>query len=245
MKILIVTFPKEILEKIPEDERVLFILLGKLADELSIIQKLMRMSNVPHEDMNIRTAQNSQSFFLLTILSGKLYEGWGVLQREFFGKTMLSKIYDPLLKKEGRVGLDNIKKYFGNGKNLIEVTRNEFAFHFDSKKIREHFDVIPKDEPLKLYMAEERVNCFHQLSHIITSYALLKSIDSDEWKAIDKLMRETLEVANWFLDFIGELLTIILEKYTASKEVRAAEMDFPEPVCIDDVSIPYFIKRYR
>ena len=89
---------KEHLTLLPEKEMLFFVQMGTMLNDIYILHKLIWFANKETKTEVETRANNSQSFFLLLILSGKFYEGWKVLQSLFFkGRMKLSREYDKYL----------------------------------------------------------------------------------------------------------------------------------------------------
>ena len=205
-----------------------------------MLHKLIVFSNNYKEGETVLAAQNAQSFFLLKLLAGKLYEGWQMLHKAYY-KSKLSKRYDPILSKNGKDSIKHLKSYFRK-RNVISLIRNSYAFHYDYEHIKNELSSIPADENLELYIASDHGNSFYSMAHVISSYALLNEVDStDDFSALDKIFKDVLGVASKFLIFAGELSRKIWETYWISVSVGKVHLrGVPN---INSVKLPYFIIR--
>jgi hypothetical protein len=239
MELIKVSFKRQSFDIIPEAERIFFIQLSLFADEITILHKLILFSNNHKDDQPVLTAQNIQSFFLVKLLAGKLFEGWLILQKNYFNK--LSKKYDAQLSDKCSESIVYIKSYFAK-QNLISLIRNKYAFHYDYQRIKNELNSIPTDEVLDLYVSANHGNSLYSMAHIISSYALFNEVDNtDDLKALDTIFKDVLDVSNEFLTFAGELLVKILAAYQIPTSVDKIHLsDVPN---IDSVNLPYFIKR--
>jgi hypothetical protein len=83
------------LDAVPEQERVLMVLLAHAANELNTLTKLFHFCSTQKAPTPIEEqARNAQALVLARVLAGKLYECWELLQRAFFG-ARLSQTYEP------------------------------------------------------------------------------------------------------------------------------------------------------
>lgn len=242
MKLFKIEIPKPKLSLIPENERIFFIQLTNMLNDLNILQKLIYFSSKGADDEIVRAGQNSQALFLIKMQAGKLFEGWRLIQDNFFG-TKLSKNYEKDLSDLGRNSLTKLKRYFGRT-NLISLIRNEFAFHYSlnaSSKIKRLIDDIRDSEVFEIFLSENHGNCLYYISHVLVNTAILRSIDSSDFAgALDKLLKDINQVTRWFLDFLGDCVKIIIEKYLGLEQ---KEIEIPEPPNIDEVALPYFVKK--
>jgi hypothetical protein len=159
LKLLKFEISKEKLAAIPEAERRFFILMMNVLNDIAMLHKLATFSNKLRNNLIEQRAQNSLTFFILILLAGKLWEGWKMLGREFFG-SKLSIEYDQLLSPKGKENLHNLKAYFGNGHNLINYIRNKIGFHYKyGAEILGLMEELPNEDTFELYLSEAQGNC--------------------------------------------------------------------------------------
>ena len=242
MKLLKINIPKSKLDTIPEIEQVFFIQLMHFLNELNILQKCVIVSSNKLASLTTieKRGQISQSHFFIRILAGKLNEGWEMIRKDFFN-TQLFKKYENLLSQKGKESLSELIGYFNDKNSKVRLIRNKFAFHYDKEKIKEEIDKIPQEELLEMYISEHRGNCLYSLSDIVVNWAILNSIDSsNSQRAMKILIGEiAIKVSGCFQEFGGDCVRIIGEKL----ELDYTEVEIPEPPSIDDVKLPYFVKR--
>ena len=120
MELFKATITKEQLLLIPKSERTFFVLLTHLSNTLLTLQKLTVFCAAGKEESNkiVRRAQNSQALLMARLAAGYLWEGWLLLQTNYFG-SCLSKEYDKALPADAKSSLAFMKRYF-NGKSKIE-----------------------------------------------------------------------------------------------------------------------------
>ena|SRR5215471_17521660 len=105
MEVYEIPISEKQLDSIPAEERIFFIQIGHLANELSTLNRLLLFVSNSNGATDLeRRARNSQALLLVRLCSGKLFEGWQMLLRDYFG-SKLSKEYDPLLDESGRNSL--------------------------------------------------------------------------------------------------------------------------------------------
>jgi len=241
MKLLRFNIPKSKLDAIPENEQVFFIQLTHFLNELNILQKCVIISSNGMASLNTveRRGQVSQAQFFIRTLAGKLNEGWKMLKKDFFN-THLSKKYEKVLSQVGKDSLSELKRYFSR-KNNINLIRKKFAFHYDTEKIKEEIGKIPQSEALEMFISEHRGNCLYSLSDVIANWAILHCIDpSNPQRAMEILIDEVaMKVSGWFQEFGGNCISIVVEKLG----LDYTEIEVSEPPLIDDVRLPYFVKK--
>jgi hypothetical protein len=92
-----------------------------------------------------------------------------------------------------------------------------------------------------MYISEHSVNCLYSISDTIVNWSILNSIDSsNSQQAMDILIGDiAIKVSGWFREFCGDCVRIIYEKL----ELDYTEVEIPEPPLIDEVKLPYFVKK--
>jgi len=237
--------PKSQLEKMPEAERTLFLLLGHLANELSVLKKLLFFcGHSEAEDKWQRRANNAQALVMARVLIGKLCEGWELLQRYFFGNR-LSKLYQPLLEPEEQKALSDLKKYFGSD-NIIKNVRNSFSFHYSGEVMAKAFETTPENETDEWQMCQtDNVgNSLFFSSELVVNHALLEIIlPGQPQEAMERLFEESTKVASWFIDVISGCMTVIAERHFLDENSRLemVAIDIGPVPAIDDIRVPYFV----
>jgi len=242
LEITRIVFKKSSFDKIPENERVFMVQFLMFANEISMLQKFIKFSNYPQEGEPVLTSgQNTQTFFLVKLFAGKLFEGYEIVRKNYFG-NQLSKQYNSLLPDGSNRALDSLKKYFGR-ENLISLIRNNFAFHYNEDHVRKQLGAIPDDEELDLYLTSDHGNSLYSMAHIVSSYALFKEVNpSDDFQALDKIFEETLNVASNFLNFADGIVPRILEKNRI--QVKSEPPINLEGIQnIDSVKLPFFVSK--
>jgi len=231
----------------PEAERNLFILLAHAANELNVLIKIFSFcSEHPAFTEVEKEARNAQAMTIGRLLTGKLYECWRLLQKDFFG-TKLSQFYGPLLDSSARASLDSLKKYFGR-KNIIEAVRNRHAFHYSSSQVSRGFNSLTQEEPLNVYVAVANANTLYAFADIIAGCSLIEEIcQEDPSQALNILMMETAEVLDAFNEVVGGCMMIMLEKYIGGslRALESTEVDISVDSKCEPVTVPYFINVDR
>jgi hypothetical protein len=240
MKVYKASIQRKDIEALPKNEIIFFIQACRILNDINILHKTTTISNHNVESEVERKAQNSQSLFFLMLLTGKLFEGWELLQKSFFG-SKLSKKYENLLPEDAQNSLRDLKNYFGKKENLIKKVRNKIAFHYDSEEILEQINKLPQDEDLEIYLTEHQGNCFYYIPNVLLINAIINWIGiSDPLQAIDRYFAEVTNVARWYINFLNHCLPNMAEK---DMNWDLKEIDIPDPPAINDLVLPYFIGK--
>lgn len=227
------------LKLLPKNELAFFIQAGSVLNEINVLHKVILVSNRKMLTEVETRAQNYQSLFILSILTGKLYESCRFLERNYF-TSKLSRDYHDLLSDVAKTNLDNLKQYFGK-ENLIKKIRNNLAFHYGTEEIESQIEKMLSDEVPEIYLSENQGNSFYYLSSNIYLRMLLSFTEEAEpFPALDQLFKEVLNVANWFLIFLNHCLVAFSKRY---KKITLDKIEIKEPFDIKNVFLPYFIDR--
>lgn len=240
MKIYRAIVPRKYIESLPENELLFFIQACRILNDINILHKTTTISNKAIESEIERKAQNSQTLFYFMLLSGKLFEGWGLLQSLFF-RGKLSIVYEPILPKDAQDSLKELKKYFRNGNNIIKKVRNKIAFHYGTEELLEQIKKLPNDEHFEIYLNQYQGNCFYYIPNVLVMNAILDwSGISDSLQALDKFFDEVTSVTSWFVNFLGHCLPIFADNKI---QWKLEEIDIPDPPAINTISLPYFVGK--
>ena len=231
-------FTKSDISIISIKERVLLVQLGRFVNELALFNKLVYIS-LKHDGFGQieATAMDSQTQSLLLIMIGKLNEAYEFVKNAF-DKSGLKGEYLPIFNETGRIAYDRIKKYF-RGKNNINIIRKKLAFHHDSDLIEKQIESCPNDEIFTIFFHEQPGNCYFHVSHKIL-FKVLASAEGEDIGAIDRLVKEVLDMTGIFMKFFVECIRVFWEeaggkfKYCDVKEKAYA-------VNLDEVVLPYFM----
>ena len=239
-----INLTKQQLDRIPEVERRLFILIAHAGNELNALSKLFHFaaSSASEEGLSGQ-AENAQALVLARTLAGKIYEFWQLLQTSFFGAS-LSKEYEPRFDVEAVTALTALKRYFGRD-NLIAVVRNKFAFHYSPNQIDAGYKAVIDGDPLQIYLGKERANTLYAFADTISGRAMLEAIHpGDHRAAFEALIDQTTAAVGNIDTVIGALMIVCCQKYIGDS-LYALGADIVEIEGVPEsqkVAIPYFIE---
>jgi hypothetical protein len=240
-----VVISKKQLTLFPEKERVLFIQIGHLANELTILMKLLIYAHTNSSFDVVRKAYTMQASVIARICIGKIFEGWRLLESNLFASS-LSKKYEAKFSRAGSQALQNLKKYFGK-KNLISEIRNRFSFHNPPfEDIKDLLDSIPEEAELHMYLGTEQANNNYYLSEEIISRAMLNYVESNNLQqAMDRMYKELIEVSGWLVEFCGHCMVALSEEYWGQRgqDLVVEEINVESQGKIGEFTIPFFVER--
>jgi len=245
MKIYEIPISQAQLDSIPPNERLFFIQIGHLANELSTLNRLLLFVINSSCTTNLETrARNSQALLLIRLCCGKVFEGWEMLQRDYFG-SKISKEYDDFLDEGGKKSLAEIKQYFSK-KNLIKDIRDNFAFHYSSDDLKVEIPLVEGTDPLCIYLGHSHGNSFYYFADVIVGSAMMSKVPkADPQPAMNTLFEDPISAIKWFLDFIGSCMTVLVEKYlgTTLEAPETNTIEIHNPKKLKDVQLPYFLEE--
>lgn len=243
MKLYKIPIEKSKLDSMSENERIFFIQLAHFGNEINILRRIFLWSTLakPRHDVEEK-ASVAQALCMAKILTGKLNEGWELLQRGFF-RSGLSKEYEPRLIDQARESLSNLKKYFSKT-NVINKVRNKFSFHYSSDGIKECFKQLSHSVDFDIYLSHNHSNSFYYAPEALVNYAIMESIEPGKHEeAMELFIQETINVTGWFLSFSDGFMIEIAKRHLGIRleDLAAIELELPGPPKFDEISIPYFV----
>ena len=243
MNIQKITLTKKHLDLLPEKERIFFIQLAHLSNEITVLTKLLILSNHKSETEVVSKAYAMQSSLITRINIGKLYEAWRLLEKNFFA-SKLSKEYEPKLAKEGLQALQNLKVYFGK-RNLISDIRNNFSFHYPSfDEIKKQLKAIPNDTEFQLFLGSDYANSNYYMAEEIISNAMLNYVKKTTLQdAILDIFVALSQVSGWFIVFGQCCMIAILDEFMGKtkNKLKLQELKVKSQGNIDELKIPCFV----
>jgi hypothetical protein len=210
IEVLKIDLPKNKLRAMPKDERALLVLLGYMANNITMLTKLVIFSTNKTPGGVERLASSGQSQMLARLVIGFQHEAYEFIKTRFLG-SKLGKKYVPLLDAEGKTALDGLKKTFG-GSNILSKLRNQFIFHmpFDSKALDAAFEAAAKDPTLDndwLWLfSHSNLNTFYYINDFIVMHAIMNEVgETNLIAAQKKIMTDVQSVAENMAQFLMAL----------------------------------------
>lgn len=235
---------KQHLDRIPDVERRLFVLIAHAANELNALAKLFHFSASSASEHGLTgQAENAQALVLARVLTGKIYEFWKMLQTSFFA-AQLSREYEQLMDKDTATALNELKQYFGR-ENLIAMVRNEFAFHYSPNQVDAGYRSIVDGDPLQIYLAKKNVNSLYAFADTIAGRAMLEAIQpGDHAAAFESLIGQTSKTVGHINTVIDGLMMVCFRKHIGSSlyELQPTVITVDAVPDAQNVVIPFFIE---
>lgn len=116
------------LDRIPADERFLYLVAGNLADDVAILGQLLIVAfssafgqpgNFSRDEPH-NAAGLAQLFLLLKLLAGRLHEASRLIGSHYFAKG-LDKKYENEMSEKARNARRQFSSYFGSKDNVLTL----------------------------------------------------------------------------------------------------------------------------
>jgi len=243
MDIKKITITKKQFDLLPEKEKVFFVQLGHLQNEINTLTKLLLFSKSGSETEVTKKAYTMQESLIARVSIGKLHEGWELLQKSFFGSG-LSKKYEPKLPLQGQKPLKALKQYFG-GKNLISDIRNNFSFHNPSlDEIKKQIRAIPGDTEFQLFLGKDYATTNYYMAEEIVLNAMLNYVKKTSLQdAMNEIFRDLAEVSGWFIGFSGYCMVVLLDEFMGPDKLKMETIEVESQGKVKDITIPFFVEN--
>ena len=235
------TLNKDALLSMPEDERRLFVTIAHLQNEIRFcLYGVVWSSDFSSKNEAICQSQISLNFFYLKTLSGKLYEGWQLLNKHYYANKKISKDFDLNSEEEGKKTLKELGKYFSS-KNIVSEIRNNFSFHYAPERLDQELLSSPDD--MDMYIAKENdANTLYYFAEVLANRGAMKGIlDSTNQNPIGVISEELISIAKIFNKWNMLYMSFAIKKYGPEIwEGPAKEIEFDDLPKFKDIKIPLF-----
>ena len=232
---------KEMLLSMSDVESALFLALAHAFNETNALTRMLYWAaNAPTRNDAEEHGRFSMMLLLIQILAGKLYEFWGIFQKQFF-KTKLSDDLEPLLSGEPADALLKLKRYFNKSPNSVKIIRNKFAFHYSPQEVSASLPGV--DDQLELYTDDQNVpNNLFYFAEVILAHEIASALgQTDPHKALEGLVEELFDLSLCFSQTSDGLMDQILERQKKKLPQREAEVvQFDSLMHFKDVFLPWF-----
>ncbi len=230
---------KNELLKAPDRERLFFILLGHLGNEIVILNKIALAfdNSVRTEDVKSK-AYAVQGVLVAKLLIAKMFEGWEKLFQKLFFQSPLKLDYQPHLSEKARAALDELCKFFANSKHVAMI-RNDFTFHYPDQKLMDAIPSIPDDEDWKIYLSTTKGNSLYYVSEMIAGHAMFAEIDPNKPIGFARMIDDRNRLTGKFLDLIEGCMNVFVKRHLNLRVSNETEIRLKVPY-LKELRLPYF-----
>jgi hypothetical protein len=248
MDVHLVKLDRAKLAALPENERVLLLLLAHASNELNVLTKLilmLRKDDPP--SLIIDHVEAGQTFIFMRLLIGKLHEAWELFRARVQSDRAISTTFLPKLGPDATNALTALKKHFGQGSALTAI-RNKVSFHYSDKEnlTEANFQQLAASEPLQFYLTPTAGNSFYHAGELVVQLSAINLVkaspagpqdtNSAEARALSALCAEIIEVSRDMTELFGELIALISEDVVDSVSTET----LPDGPKLSTFSLPYF-----
>ncbi|MBI3128204.1 MAG: hypothetical protein HYZ11_11415 [Candidatus Tectomicrobia bacterium] len=226
----------------PEKDRNLLFLLGHIANENIILQKLLLMC-IPAGETE-KTQEESwavvtQSLLIAKVLVSKLFEAWNKVGLLIFNDKLFEGSLFADMPQYGKDALTELKRYFGQNNHFCTV-RNKLTFHYDIPEIKKSFESLPETDELAILLGERNGNCLYYLSEVVMMETLVDRIyGGGREAAVNKFFDDLNNCSSYFGYFMQACMTVLIERNFEDKEHK--EIEVVDPPSLDSIKIPFFV----
>lgn len=239
---------KEHLRALSKDERVLFLLLGYVANQMMMMQKLLIFS-ANHEPTEPVEHQSTgvQTQMLLRLMMGLLFEARDVIVTRF-NENAFNVEYRSLLDENGRSALADLNQQFGKS-NLLSAIRNVYAFHHpNSDEVEGAFaEALANsdlgEEDWSFYFAQSGFNSLFFISDFVIMHGIYKKIGESDWDAgQEKIMSEVVRATNNIVEFAKAFTVAVWRKHFGEEMTHDKIIEIRNAPSIENTVLPFFVE---
>jgi hypothetical protein len=240
-----VSLSKDHFLAIPEGERVFFLQIGNISNQISLLARLLLFTKNRHTLTGKTEGKllGPQSHMLSRILAGVLHEAW-VFTR-FNINQGVGKAYAGDLSPAATAALDAIKQQF-NTKTIMGKIRTA-AFHnkLTTAELGTGFAAVANDPAFDdlwfLHDGGTNWSIFNAVSEMAVVHATLQLVGNSDLSATaSKFMAEANKASTNFVELFTDYSRIIVYKYFDPPIFEREEVSHVPRA--SDVIIPFFVE---
>jgi hypothetical protein len=242
IEVFTLQYNKADLEAAPDTDRVFFLMITQLANDLQILwkQMLMAFANPPEGVINGQAA-STVAMLNLRLLCGRLAEGGRTLHMVF---RAIREDYEPHFSGAARTALADLYTLFDDRDNLIKKVRDKVGFHADVRETLEAFAALPADVALGDYLALTINNTLYWSAAVINDAVLRNLTGADQANALQTVMALSQETTSLFNTVAFAYTRVFAERYlrTALDDLQANRETVPDVQALHELRLPFFIQ---
>lgn len=246
MKITELKFSKTTFDNIPEDERIFLTAIGHIQNEIIVLEKLLFLSTTfNHSNRSMDAINASQSLFISRLTAGKLWEGWELLKSFLVVNDNRPKYpisINANLSQDGLAAWDELKNYFSDS-CLINVLRNQFAFHYMPGNLKKNPPESKDVDELEVVVTEKDEPFFTFSEEFIVKTILDKIDRHDHENAFTRMIEEVMRKAHTFKFLCNEYLLLFIIKYNLKYSETCQE--FSDLEYNKKLAAPFLFSDYK
>jgi hypothetical protein len=227
----------------PERERLFYLKLGVLANEVGSLNKLSLFSLNQRDDrMVVKRASSVLAMLWLRLLAGRLYEAHAVITK---GYNPLKLAYQSHMKGDGTNSYRKLNAYFADPENLVKAVRHKLAFHTDDDVFKAAVHMMDDDEDVVDYMCQQRGNTLFWGGEAALVCAMRHLAgNSDAEATYARLLDDTRTTAGYVNDFAYAFGVSFFRRNFPGKLVAMAgdKIEIKDAPSLTTFSLPWFFE---
>jgi hypothetical protein len=239
---------KDLLGKMAEEERCLFLALGHASNQVNALWKLVIvLTNGDESDPVKQRLEGAQTQIFVRLTIGAMQEAWRLVEGRFL-KRPLGREYLPLLDAPAAAALDRLKKRFGK-LNRLAVIRNNYAFHHpETDEVDAVFEKAAaeqgtEDADWAIYFNKALLNTFFFVSDFILVHGMANALaESDVNEAHRQLLGEMAPVAHDLSEFTFGFALAIFRRYVGEELTMTLVAKVKDAPDIDELRFPFLVE---
>jgi hypothetical protein len=250
IKVYRIPVPKDRLLALPRDERVLLILLGYVANQILLFQKLLTYATQLDAPTELEThATGTQTQMLVRMATGAVSEAWRLITTRFI-ENKLQKDYLDLLDPNGRTAFEELKRLFGKSA-LLTAIRNNYAFHYPTTEEAEQaFQAAAADAEFddlwKVYFSEHGFNSLFFFSDLVFVHGIGAKAKAQNLVDAQKQLMGELSAASMNIVEFAQAFFAAAWRKNFGDEIPAQDIvNVENAPAIEDVRLPFFVEVKR
>jgi len=216
MEIVKVELDRAALVAMPENERVLLLLLAHACNEIIVIHNLILTPRKEEPSLPIEF-QAGREFILIRLLIGKLHEAWELFKKRAQADRAIRDKFIPQLPIQAANALQELNHHFGQGSPL-SLIRNKISFHYeDEDNLTEaNFQQLPSTEALHFYLSRTDGNTFYHAGEVVAQLSAAslmkvppnpKDARTATARALEALCNEVVSVSWNIVALFSQMIT--------------------------------------
>lgn len=235
-------------EAMPEKERFFLLHALHAANEVNVLIKLFQYTSPAQEEGLIARANMIQALTLGRVITGKLCNAASLIYQRYV-RAGLDKLYSDELTPEASSALKELMAYFDNKNNLIRTVRDGFASHYDTDRLKKHFETAPENDHWEVILAAHQGNTLYFAPETVLLHAMVSEIHAgNRDEAFARLMDDTAHTAGWFNTFVMGFLIVAVERYLggfAAWDRNLQRVVISNAPAFYDLKVPFFTELKR
>lgn len=234
----VLKFPmsKAVLDRAPADERLLYLQLGLIANEINFLHRDLIVAFRSTQDSDAeREAAAAQTLLTLRMLAGRLHVAHEMLSAN---KALQAACKDTNFRSDWK----SIGAYFSKD-NVIKAIRNQVAFHNSAELAERAYERLG-DLEFNEYFTGHVGACLFGSAQAILVTSIRELVGEDDYYvALDRVMEDVLTIASTFNALAHKYLMMFWSAHVDQGEGVAGErVMIPSPQSVAEIKVPFFCR---